>query len=66
MIEIFATQMNYRPEPDTIAFLLRCQVYMNDRIVGESYLNYANSIKYMFQFLSCNGLERRCNLRLAA
>lgn len=55
MIEKLATQMNYGPEPDTIAFLLRCkakvgecQVYMNDRIAGESYLNFANSIKYMF------------------
>ncbi|WP_294378992.1 glycosyltransferase family 2 protein [uncultured Clostridium sp.] len=55
MIEKFATQMNYGPEPDTIAFLLRCkakvgecQVVMNDRIAGESYLNLANGIKYMF------------------
>ena len=55
MIEKLATQMKYGPEPDTIAFLLRCkakvgecQVYMNDRIAGESYLNLTNSIKYMF------------------
>lgn len=55
MIEKLATQMNYGPEPDTIAFLLRCkakvgecQVYINDRIAGESYLNLTNSIKYMF------------------
>ena len=55
MIAKLATQMNYGPEPDTIAFLLRCkakvgecQVYMRDRIAGESYLNFANSIKYMF------------------
>lgn len=56
MIEKLATQMNYGPEPDTIAFLLRCkakvgecQVYMSDRIAGESYLNLTNSIKYMFR-----------------
>lgn len=54
-IEKLAMQMNYGPEPDTIAFLLRCkakvgecQVYMSDRIAGESYLNLTNSIKYMF------------------
>ena len=55
MIEKLATQMNYGPEPDTIAYLLRCkanvgecQVQMNERIAGESYLNFENSIKYMF------------------
>lgn len=55
MIKILATSMNYGPEPDTIAYLMRCgaridevQVEMNDRIAGESYLNFSRSIKYMF------------------
>lgn len=58
-IEKLATQMNYGPEPDTVAFLLRCkakvgecQVSMNDREAGESYLNITNSIKYMFHMFS--------------
>ena len=55
MIKPLATLMNYTPEPNTIAFLLRCgvsvgevQVEMNERTAGESYLNLSNSIKYMF------------------
>lgn len=54
-----ATQMNYGPEPDTVAYFLRCkakvgecQVNMNDREAGESYLNLTNSIKYMFHMFS--------------
>lgn len=59
MIQRLANNMNYGPEPDTIAYLLRCgakvgeyQVHMNERIAGESYLNIANSIKYMFHMCS--------------
>lgn len=59
MIKILATNMNYGPEPDTIAYLLRCgakinecQVSMNERMAGESYLNPINSIKYMFRMCS--------------
>lgn len=59
MIKILANTMNYGPEPDTIAYLIRCgakvdehQVYMNDRIAGESYLNITRSIKYMFHMCS--------------
>jgi len=55
----FVTQINYSPEPDTIAYLLRCgakigeyQVHMNDREAGESYLNLSNSIKYMVNVCS--------------
>ena len=55
LIKTLATQVDYGPEPDTIAFLIRCgakvsefQVHMNDREAGESYLNLSNSIKYMF------------------
>lgn len=59
MIRKLATSMNYGPEPDTIAFLIRCganvieyQVHMNERIAGESYLNLTGSIKYMFHMCS--------------
>ncbi len=48
--------MNYRPEPDTIAFLIRqgakvgeCQVTMRERTRGESYLGFTQSIRYMIQ-----------------
>lgn len=54
MIELFATSMNYGPEPDTLSYLIRSgckvvevQVEMDDRIAGESYLNLKNSILYM-------------------
>ncbi len=59
LINILANQINYGPEPDTVAFLIRSgakvgeyQVYMNDRMAGESYLNFSNSIKYMIHILS--------------
>lgn len=59
MINRLATSMNYGPEPDTVAFLIRCgakveeyQVRMNERIAGESYFNLTNSIKYMFHMCS--------------
>ncbi len=54
----FANQMNYGPEPDTIAYLIRnnakvveVQVEMLERIAGESYLNFKNSILYMSRML---------------
>lgn len=59
MIKKLATTMNYGPEPDTVAYLIRCgakvseyQVSMNERIAGESYLNWSRSIKYMFHMCS--------------
>ena len=59
MIKKLATTMNCGPEPDTIAYLLRCgakveeyQVHMNERVAGESYLNLTRSIKYMFHMCS--------------
>lgn len=59
MIKRLAEAMNYGPEPDTVAYLLRCgarvgeiQVKMNERIAGESYLNLSRSIKYMFHMCS--------------
>ena len=54
MINIFANNINYGPEPDTVSYLLRCganvsevQVEMHERIAGESYLNLSRSIRYM-------------------
>lgn len=54
----FATNMNYGPEPDTIALLMRngakvveVQVEMLDRTAGESYLNLKNSILYMSRMI---------------
>lgn len=59
MIKKMANTMNYGPEPDTIAYLLRCgakvdeyQVHMNERVAGESYLNITRSIKYMAHMCS--------------
>ena len=56
MLKEFAYLMNYGPEPDTVAYLMRngakvveVQVEMSERIAGESYLNLRNSIKYMFR-----------------
>ena len=56
MLKEFAYLMNYGPEPDTVAYLMRngakvseVQVEMSERIAGESYLNIRNSIKYMFR-----------------
>lgn len=54
MIKILANQVNYGPEPDTVAFLIRCgakvkecQVSMKERTAGESYLKLGTSVKYM-------------------
>lgn len=58
MIKRFGYQMNYGPEPDTLAYLINCgvkieevQVEMKERIAGTSYLNIGNSIRYMVQML---------------
>lgn len=54
MIECLANAMDLGPEPDTVALLMRrgakiaeVQVQMNERIAGESYLNFSRSIVYM-------------------
>ncbi|MGQ4037716.1 glycosyltransferase family 2 protein [Streptococcus dysgalactiae] len=54
LIEIYATNINYTPEPDTISYLIRqgykvseVRVQMNERIAGQSYLTLSRSIKYM-------------------
>lgn len=56
MINEFALDANFAPEPDTISFLLKngatvseIQVTMAERTAGESYLNPWNAIKYMFK-----------------
>ena len=48
--------INFSPEPDTVAWLLRkgirmeeVQVRMRERIAGESYLGFGNSSRYMAQ-----------------
>ena len=58
MIRQFAMGMNYGPEPDTIAYLIRggakvteVQVEMHERIAGTSYLNLSRSILYMLNML---------------
>lgn len=54
MIEEFATQLNYGPEPDTISYLIRrgarcteIPVRMDERLAGESYFNLTRSAGYM-------------------
>jgi len=56
LIELFATQLNIEPEPDTIAYLLKnganvaeVHVEMQERLAGESYLNPLRSAGYMIQ-----------------
>lgn len=58
MIKDFAQNLNYGPEPDTISYLLKngakvaeVQVKMEERQLGESYLNFAGSAKYMINML---------------
>lgn len=58
MIQEFAQNLNYGPEPDTISYLMKngarvseISVYMDERQAGESYLNLANSCKYMIKML---------------
>ena len=56
MIKKLALAADLGPEPDTVALLVRggatfseVQVEMHDRIAGESYLNFANSVNYMMR-----------------
>ena len=58
MIKKFGYQINYGPEPDTLAFLLNCgvkieevQVTMQERTAGTSYLTAGRSINYMMHML---------------
>lgn len=54
MVGLLANNINYGPEPDTIAFLIRSgakvgemQVTMRERMAGSSYLTALKSAKYM-------------------
>lgn len=56
MIREFALNLNFGPEPDTVSHLVKrgakvseVQVQMQDRLEGESYLNFAKSITYMLR-----------------
>jgi len=56
LLNEFAKNMNYEPEPDTIAYLSRVgvkicevQVTMNERVYGVSYFTLAKTIKYMLR-----------------
>lgn len=58
MIKKFGYQINYGPEPDTLAFLLNCgakieeiQVNMEERTAGASYFTIGHSIGYMMHML---------------
>lgn len=58
MIEEFAKNLNYGPEPDTISYLIKngakiseVPVTMDERQFGISYLNIAGSISYMLKML---------------
>lgn len=55
MMEKLSRQMNYDPEPDTLAILIKrgakvieVPAIMNERLSGASYLNLTNAVKYMF------------------
>ena len=54
MVEEFAQNLNYGPEPDTISYLIKngaavkeVQVEMGERIAGHSYLTMMKSVQYM-------------------
>lgn len=58
MIREFALNINYGPEPDTVSFLVKqgarvgeVQVHMEERMQGQSYLNWPRSIMYMVKML---------------
>ena len=56
MIPLFANELDFGPEPDTISLLMRWgykvkekQVEMRERVAGESYLNFTKSVAYMLR-----------------
>ena len=57
-IKEFAEKLNYGPEPDTIAYMVKkgkkvseVQVKMEERIAGQSYLNFSKSVLYMLRMM---------------
>lgn len=58
LLKEFAMNLNYGPEPDTISYLLKqgvkvkeVQVEMDERMEGESYLNFSKSMSYMLRMV---------------
>lgn len=58
VMQEFANNINYGPEPDTVSYLLRkgakvseIQVKMDEREAGTSYLNFTKSILYMMRMM---------------
>jgi glycosyltransferase involved in cell wall biosynthesis len=58
MIKEYANNMNFGPEPDTLAYIMRkgakvteIQVSMDERLYGTSYLSFANSVMYMVRMI---------------
>ena len=56
MIPLFAQELDFSPEPDTISLLMHrgvsvgeVQVEMRERVAGESYLNLTKSMSYMLR-----------------
>ena len=56
MIRQFAHNYDFSPEPDTMALCIRngyrvsvMQGELRDRVAGESYLNFTNSVAYMLR-----------------
>lgn len=56
LIPLFANELDFGPEPDTISLLMRwgykveeVQVEMRERTAGESYLNFTKSVNYMLR-----------------
>ena len=54
MVQEFAENLNYGPEPDTISYLIKngakvreVQVKMGERTAGQSYLTFWRSVQYM-------------------
>lgn len=59
VMRFYAQYINFDPEPDTIAYLIRCgakveevQVHMRKRMAGHSYFNFASVFRYMVQVCS--------------
>jgi glycosyltransferase involved in cell wall biosynthesis len=65
MIEVFAKQMNYGPEPDTLTYLLNqgikiteTPVAMQERKAGKSYLTTFTAVNYMLRmFISITFIQ---------
>ena len=56
MMEEFAQNLNYGPEPDTISYLIKngavvkeVQIEVLERTAGQSYLNFSRSVSYMLK-----------------